>query len=607
MRRTVHYGHGQSLSAGPFDGHPFGRPTSGSTLHDDDAMTDVTYTHGPFMANTSPGDDFEHTMRTNSDRILDSFLRRTTHMTTSTDRSTGSFRELLPTRSESYVRTIKRLVKSFTLPLNAEISMSPIPERPGTSWMQDEDAPVPYPGHPYPLPGDFVNPTALFGGRQNLETGTAQSPTRGYKQFGITDLPTTPFLVCYPNLDWCPSPFGQSLLRGDLSQLHSFPPDSFGNTVLHFLAAWGSLSALFDVLQPSVVQHLVNRQNSAGQTFLHLLQLSPADSEQVLAALLAQAQQCGFNMYAQDVYGRNVLHIFGRQGCNLEGLAGYLNLDMARCAKRDAFNFLPELPGVQPPTLDMWIGGKGCMPNLMPDSSNDPEVVKETRRIWHILQADGNPRLEDESGNNALHSLALVSLSMANVSSKVAPESLAAFESLRGSQPLGDGTIRLSDKLDSSSDQMAARLRHLEGLLNLGVDVNHYNSDGHTPLMLFAAQLPEDDDNKIGNDILKLLIERHANVHARNRAGETALHIAVRCGRKLAMRTLIEAGANVHTRDADRRSLLDVTDVKLLNSHYEVPKEYAHYEACRAYLSGTKVGAVQDPTTQQEWAMPTGV
>jgi ankyrin repeat protein len=576
-------------------------------LRDDDVMTDVTYAPGPSVDNTSPFDGIDTTKRTNSDRILESFLRRTSHMTTSTEHSTRSLREILPTRSEFYLRTIRRLVKSFTLPINAEISMSPIPERPGSSWMHDDDAPTSYPGNPYPLPGDFLNPTALFQRPQPCVVGPAQHPSRGYKQFEISDLPTTPLFTAYPNVSWNFSHYGQSLFHGDLSQLHLYASDSFGNTALHFLAAQSRFQVLFHAMQSGVARSIINCQNSAGQTFLHLLQLQPALTEQVLVALLEQALQSGFNMYTQDVYGRSVLHVLGRQGCNLVGLAACLGLDLARCAKRDAFNVLPELPGAQPPTLDMWMDGVGHMPDLMLDPSNDPEVVKETRRIWHMLQVERDPRLEDEDGNNALHNLALVSLSMANVSKKVAPDSLAAFNRLRIPEPLSDDAMDLSDKLDSSTDQMKARLRHLEGLLNLNVDVNHYNSNGNTPLMLFAAQLPEDDDNKTGSEILKLLIARGANIHARNSAGETALHIAVRCGRKLAMRTLVDAGANVHTRDADRRSLLDVADVKLLNSPYEVPKAYAHYEACRAYLSGTKGRAVQNPTTQQEWAMPTSV
>jgi hypothetical protein len=54
-------------------------------------------------------------------------------------------------------------------------------------------------------------------------------------------------------------------------------------------------------------------------------------------------------------------------------------------------------------------------------------------------------------------------------------------------------------------------------------------------------------------------------------------------------------------RDADGRSLLEVADVKIRSTHSADPKSYAHFEACRAWLSGQ--GAVQEPTVLQEWGV----
>jgi hypothetical protein len=156
------------------------------------------------------------------------------------------------------------------------------------------------------------------------------------------------------------------------------------------------------------------------------------------------------------------------------------------------------------------------------------------------------------------------------------------------------------EMLDSSEEKLQFRLSLVEGLLDAGVDPNHYDSHGNTPLMAFCAELPEDDDYKTGPLIIERLLEHGANIHARNRAGETALHVAVRCGRKLAVKVLLDHGANVHARDASGRGLLALADVKMRSCREDVPVDYCHYEACRAYLSG-KGYAVQEPSVLQEW------
>lgn len=118
--------------------------------------------------------------------------------------------------------------------------------------------------------------------------------------------------------------------------------------------------------------------------------------------------------------------------------------------------------------------------------------------------------------------------------------------------------------------------------------------------MAFCAQVPDDDDYKVPVSILQLLLSRGADLHARNRRGETALHVAVRRGRRLAVRTLVNAGANVHVRDASGRSVLDVCDDGMAMGQGE-EVGYMRLEACRAWLSGPG-SAVQDPSVLEEWA-----
>lgn len=103
--------------------------------------------------------------------------------------------------------------------------------------------------------------------------------------------------------------------------------------------------------------------------------------------------------------------------------------------------------------------------------------------------------------------------------------------------------------LDSSSDRLTFRRSVLHALLAAGVDPNAYDGDGETPLTRFARSLPEEDDYKIPGQILADLVKGGADVDRRNRRGETALLVAVRAGKKLVVRALVEAGgARVNAR-----------------------------------------------------------
>ncbi|KAL6362434.1 hypothetical protein LRP88_03716 [Fusarium phalaenopsidis] len=164
-----------------------------------------------------------------------------------------------------------------------------------------------------------------------------------------------------------------------------------------------------------------------------------------------------------------------------------------------------------------------------------------------------------------------------------------------------DGRSDRRPQTDSSFQMLSQRKSVMEELLVAGVNPNHYNGDGNTVLMTFAARLPEDDDYRLPCQIIATLVKAGAHINARNRMGETALHIAVRTGHKLVTRALVEAGANVYARDGEGRSVLDVADITAL--HSKDVKDYAHAEAARAWLSGLQARAVQNPTVKQEWGM----
>ncbi len=97
-------------------------------------------------------------------------------------------------------------------------------------------------------------------------------------------------------------------------------------------------------------------------------------------------------------------------------------------------------------------------------------------------------------------------------------------------------------------------------LLNAGADVNSRDSGGSSPLMRAASLRP----GLGGSDLIRLLVEKRADVTLRDAEGATALHYAARYGRADAARTLRALSAlrklplDLGARDADNRTAADV-------------------------------------------------
>ncbi|KAH7320855.1 hypothetical protein B0I35DRAFT_477397 [Stachybotrys elegans] len=577
-------------SASPPDStaHDFGMPNPGLGIPHWDSQAPRGSTAPPSGSQNPSNDHFA------------TFLRRTSVLTSSTDHTTGSFHRILPEYSDAYVQTVRKLVKRFTLPSNHRMSMSPITERPLGSWV--DDTPSHYSVEPFPLSGDFLVPSNFGLDHQECTDQSGRHLSQTCSCFIIEAMSGSPWINAYGT-----TRDGERIVRGGIGMQDIAVRDPFGNTALHLMAAHGSYK-LIEALQSGLVQPILNTQNSAGQTFLHVLSQAWIFHSGHLAFLLSLLRQMNFDIYAQDHYGRNFFHILQHLQVDLSTvLADY---EQARYARRDAFNRVPlpqspvgstAHPFSSHDAMDIDVSHMDSAHEANPHQSDDFEVERETALIQHVRMAEDNPSHHDENGGNGLHCLAMASLSIANVSSKASPGARASLSQNTTPERPKTKSSEASRNLDSSSERLEFRFRIVQNLVEAGVDVNAYDNDGNTPLMAFAAQLPEEDDYRTGPKILQFLIRNGANPNARNRAGETALHIAVRCGRKLAVRTLAKENANVHVRDASGRSLLDVADFKTASSNTEVPKEYSHFEACRAWLSG-QAGAVQCPTVLQEWS-----
>jgi ankyrin repeat protein len=81
------------------------------------------------------------------------------------------------------------------------------------------------------------------------------------------------------------------------------------------------------------------------------------------------------------------------------------------------------------------------------------------------------------------------------------------------------------------------------------------NKDGQTPLHLVT--LEDYDrylDTPIVQEIVRMLIERGANVSAQDKDGRTPLHLASQAGQLEIAQMLIERGADVSAQDKDGRA-----------------------------------------------------
>lgn len=504
----------------------------------------------------------------------------------SADEPATEVREILSKYPESYAELVQDLISRYSTSVNhfAGSQSTSVQEAMGEiSWSHDRQQADPFDGKPYPLPGDFLR----------LDSSeTCDLVSEGHRKRWCLCIARTELFNALFITSAGPTPLGRRLIEDDwLSFQEGGLQDAFGNTILHLLAIRNNIDSLRSfLLHQKFGSGIINNQNSAGQTFLHAFNFQQLNLDRLCEIIdwLVKTEYVDgskFDFSLRDHYGRSFFHV----------LAAVVQESAARPILE---KYSPIVPGHRDAFNIRLAPGDEALPEAAsyPDSSDEQASAfsGQIRRMQLIQHSWRFPRSEDEEGSNGLHLLASVILSKSSMESYARLGHQRSSSDRRGQED--------ADPLDSSHDRMHARLEMVEGALQSGVDPNHYDCQGYTPLMAFVAQLPEDDDYKTGPQILDLLIKHGANVHWRNRSGETALLVAARCGKKLAVRTLIENGANVHARDASGRGVLTLLDGKTASA-LDNPIQYAHYEACRAYLSGSKGNACREPTLMQEWGI----
>jgi hypothetical protein len=507
---------------------------------------------------------------TSLSRFIPGIGRQATSMTTSTDFSVGSTKEAFSalkqklTRVNDYqksdVKDIFRLLKRFTI-----------------SHDDDSDHSAASPSSPS---GAFQQP-----------------PIVNFR--GQTEGVTTSRVASYQ-------------LPGDFIQTPDSHYDSvtgkdqFGNTLYHYLATSESdvENLIGLVYQESATPGAVlNATNSGGQTFLHVLHDCWFRDDSQLVQLVMKLQVAQFKFEATDVYGRTFFHILRQRlranSVLMREITSLFGNNMTLLNRRDAFGVKPMILRASTIPTNRQEARPSYLTIPGTTDRSEQKISDHTKLLKLITDVNDSPNgyaAEDSQGRNALHCLSEVILGMASIEAHA------------------NGTKVLKRKMDKQDEPvlqtcpLSQRLQYLETVLQANVDVNHYNTSGETVLMSFISHITDGQDDKDLELLIKRLIAVGANLEARNRNGETVLHMAARLGQKFAVRVLVEQGANFHVRNSDERSLLQtIDDQTRLSGAY--PEQLARLEATRSVLTGRfgKFQVLQEPSAQQEWSFQSPV
>ena len=234
---------------------------------------------------------------------------------------------------------------------------------------------------------------------------------------------------------------------------------------------------------------------------------------------------------------------------------------------------------------------------MVGDSSNKPDrpftIHLKKGREWtqsrFLPNFDKHPQLF--FGTSELYHRALLELPR---------ESLIAlkyFESRAGKNCLhiavGEGCSQQSSELPQGPFYESGETL-VRTLLEIGVHLEHRDVKGETPLMAHIRSMPKNDT------IIEMLLSGGANPNSRNKKGESALHISVQLGQRVATTALLKHGANVHVRDWNLSGVLALGKAACGETRSDTV--YARIHVCMALA--TDAGAVAEPNLFQEWSVP---
>jgi ankyrin repeat protein len=359
--------------------------------------------------------------------------------------------------------------------------------------------------------------------------------------------------------------------------------DPAGQTILHLAAAEGNVQAVDSILNAG---NSINERDNQGKTALDLalertdsqahaetaerLIREGADSENPLFPYFAPAVRSA-NYDIRTSSGIAPLHFTAQEGyagyvgflidkgadVNIKSPSGTTPLhEAARSGNISIMEMLLE-NGAEINTQD----AKG---NSVLHIAIPPETNQEA--LYLFLFYGANPNLKDEHGDSPLHIAIMLNRGPEIIRSLLENGADVSIHNIEGKTPLFLAVE-------------AGRAQYISPLLEYHSDIFAVDNSGITPLeraihdpdilpLLITEETVLQNDNA-GNTILHvavrnhsdpetidLILDRNARINARNKEGDTALHLAVRQNDQQTGELLIRRGANIFDPNASGESPL---------------------------------------------------
>lgn len=538
--------------------------------------------------------------------------RNDTVFTTSTQMSTDSVRNLRNRISVStvFAKQVSVLMSRLTIGSSENLRTSPCrtPSDFPTHHSPLSNGPTPHPGTA--VPGDFMISRKYVSQCHAQKHFVKSSSVDGCQCWCTIADDTADLNDAFYITD-----------RGELcdraASVRQGPEDAssvdrFGNTPLHIFAASDSqpdLETTLYLLESGLADP--SRTNNAHQTFLHVLGpiwfYGMNDHNAPLYRLLNFLFAHHKNLtYAPDVYGRTFFHQLDRFAPDPNAIE-YIDQHYESEIPRDAFGIKPPSRAVDTSFAPPRRTGTTALSPLAEEAPEDDFTTRDMGLASIVTEAYSNPALEDSQGRNGLHCLA----EMQFITSSPSSPDPNTPNPLHPPTTNTKGSLKRKHGRDDAEriKPITQRLQYLQGLLTpvnqiAPPNVNHYDHKGNTVLIAFAAQLSDEQDDKSGQHIgriLDLLIEKGALLDARNRQGETALLVAAKRGNKQVVSKLLDRGANIHARDKSGRAIMAIIDAQIALCSKDLPS-YGRLEAVRAAVLAKKLETKKDdPNFVDEW------
>jgi ankyrin repeat protein len=372
-----------------------------------------------------------------------------------------------------------------------------------------------------------------------------------------------------------------SLLRALINPFTIEAVDNDGKTILHLASIAGNVLAVHDILEITSSNAIVNKTDNNKKNALdyalaradsrnHIeiaekLILAGGNSESPIFYYLApSARSANYNIRRSD--GLAPIHYAVRE--NHQGLISFLlekkvDINIKTASGSTALHEAARTGNIQ---LMKMLMDLGADPNAVDAKGNAPlhvgvpaNVHKEAINL--LLEMKANPNLRDEHGDTPLHILIMLNRPVDLVQTLLGGGADVFIRNIQGKTPL---YIAIEEK----------RKEIIPLLLSYGSEIFAAENTGITPFALavkdgediFEMLVTEDTVNQrdgAGNTMLHsvirnrgiprhigIILDKRAIVDARNREGDTALHIAVRMNLREDGEFLISRGASIFSANA---------------------------------------------------------